>query len=376
MAKDGCVLDGRVAVAMQGSNIMKPWQVAVVALVLLAVAGCRSDPNAVLRERQLRLQEDEIYRLRDTIRDLQECPQRDDRPARPSRSSDADREEGSGRKRSDSPVRDEPRPPAMELPSTPSEGVPDTLKSNSGPLPPDVPEVPENLRGPTKPSGASMEGPMFERPAGDVSARSPRATTISQSSQAEAGSAFTPSGNSRQVVSIALDRALTGGVNSGERAGDQGLLVVVEPRDRAGRTVDAPADVSVVLLDPAQRDEEGMAACAARWDFSAAETAAMFRSAGSHRAMHLMMTWPGEPPKHGKLQLFVRYVTRDGRKVEANQTIEVALVGQLSTRWDPADAPLRSDHFGTMRGENVPEPTPQMATRLAPSRPVWSPQRQ
>ena len=48
--------------------------------------------------------------------------------------------------------------------------------------------------------------------------------------------AFDPSGDSRHVASIALDRTLTGGINSGDGSGDQGLLVVVEPRDRAGRT--------------------------------------------------------------------------------------------------------------------------------------------
>jgi len=49
------------------------------------------------------------------------------------------------------------------------------------------------------------------------------------------------------------------------------LLVVVEPRDRTGRTVDAPANMSVVVIDPAL---EGNAARVARWDFTVAETAA------------------------------------------------------------------------------------------------------
>ena len=92
--------------------------------------------------------------------------------------------------------------------------------------------------------------------------------------------------------------------------------------------------MSVVVLDPALRDEEGKAACVARWDFTAAETAAMFRRSGANRAIHLTMTWPGDPPKHGKLHLFVRYVTADGRKLEADQPIEVALPGEKSARWD------------------------------------------
>ena len=355
---------------------MKAWQLAVVGLVLLAISGCRSDPNVAILERDLRLKEDEIYRLRDTVRNLRECTQCEDRSVKPSRSNDADREEGAARRRSGLAVPEDVRPPTMEMPSKPSNEMPDTLKSHSGSLPSDVPEVPENLRGPSKSSVPNRNGPMLERPAGEISSRPHDVTLASRSASAEP---FTPSGNSRQVVSIALNRALTGGINSGERSGDQGLLVVVEPRDRAGRTIDAPAEMSIVVLDPGQRDEEGMAACAARWDFSAAETAAMFRRAGTNRAIHLMMTWPGEPPKHGKLHVFVRYVTRDGRKLEANQPIEVALAGQTSARWDPADAPVRFDRSSEMPGAGVPDPTLEMAARFDPSRPgrpVWSPERQ
>jgi hypothetical protein len=372
VAKDGCVEDGWSAIEMQGSKLMKIWQIAVVGTLLLATTGCRCDPNIPVLERELRLKEDEIYRLRDRLRDAQECTPCDDRSAKPTKSSDADREEGSSRRRSGSAAADDIHPPTLELPSKPSSEIPDTLKSHSGPLPPDVPEVPENLRGPSKPSGSNMNGPMLERAPGEVSSR-PRG--VMAASQTESGEPFTPSGNSRQVVGIALNRALTGGINSGERRGDQGLLVVVEPRDRAGRTVDAPAEMSVVVLDPAQKDEEGMAACAARWDFSAAETAAMFRRAGPSRAIHLMMTWPGEPPKHGKLHLFVRYMTRDGRRLEADQPIEVAVAGEKMARWDPAERWNRPDDISAAQ---VPDSAQYMAARsdaLRPTRPAWSPER-
>ena len=43
-------------------------------------------------------------------------------------------------------------------------------------------------------------------------------------------------------------------------------------RDRLGRPVAAPADMSVAVYDPALRDEEGMAVLVGRWDFTAAET--------------------------------------------------------------------------------------------------------
>ena len=197
-----------------------------------------------------------------------------------------------------------------------------------------------------------------------------------------------PSGDSRQVAAIALNRMLTGGMNTGDGDGDQGLLVVVEPRDRAGRTIDAPAEIIVVVLDPAL---EGEAARVARWDFSAAETAAMFRRTGAAAAIHLTTTWPGDPPKHNKLRLFVRYVTADGRKLQADAPIEVAPAGEKTARWAPNDAkslaqkPARgapaaeSWQRSHTPAASVPDPSPHMATRAdeaKPHRPVWSPERQ
>ena len=52
---------------------MKPWQFAVVSLALLMTTGCRSDPAVPILERELRRKEDEIYRLRATLEELQDC---------------------------------------------------------------------------------------------------------------------------------------------------------------------------------------------------------------------------------------------------------------------------------------------------------------
>ena len=50
---------------------MKTWQIVVVGLVSLAVAGCQTDPNIVLLEQDLRKKDDEIYRLQWQLEDCQ-----------------------------------------------------------------------------------------------------------------------------------------------------------------------------------------------------------------------------------------------------------------------------------------------------------------
>jgi hypothetical protein len=279
---------------------MKRSLLLLVGSLLLASAGCRSDPAAIaVLERELRLKEDEIYRLRATVDDLQYCeqssPQRADGGSASKSPADADDNQSHPKRGPEGP--NGIAPPVIQMPSQPDTKVPDVLK------------------------GAYL---------------------------------LTPTADSRQVASIAIDRALTGGVSADGIPGDQGLLVVVEPRDRAGRTVDAPAEISIVLLDPALKDRDGTALRVARWDFTAAETAALFRRNGARKTIHLTTPWLGDPPAHGNLHLFVRYVTGDGRKLQADTPVVVAL---------PSDA--------TRRASQVAQETSSVRTR----RPTWSPDR-
>ncbi len=333
---------------------MKPWQFALLGLGLLATAGCRTDPAVTLLERDNFRKEQEIWRLRGCLEDLQDqlesCQQRDGA----SRSNGpelerAPRYRGGGAAPSAPPTPDVNQP-NVELPSQPSREVPEEFKLPARRLPPETGEPPRRLPGPAEPGGPSLDGPGREED---------RHPSPDRNTAAPAGSAavvpFDPSGDSRQVASITLERRLTGGISTGDGEGDQGLLVVVEPRDAAGRTVDAPADVSVVVYDPAVQEASGHAAMVARWDFTAAETAALFRRDGSEQAIHLAGGWPAELPKHSQLHLFVRYVTADGRRLEADGPVEVAL---------GSGRPARPNHAEARR--DAPPP---------PRRPEWSPER-
>ncbi len=361
---------------------MKPRKLAVLGLMLLVVAGCRTDPAIPLLERELRIKEDEIYRLRATVEDLQCEGQADSHRDRVRDSKPADEPEpavSTHRRRGSNGSRDTNGAngvsnPGIELPSQPSGRVPDALKNPGRPLPPatvpEVPDVPDEIRGPARSSSSSDDGPSFGRAPDAVSSRpgafrtagGPGVSTIP----------FTPSADSRQSAAIAIDPALTGGIGPNDGSGDRGLLVVVVPRDASGRPIDAPAEIHVTALDPALKSM-GDAARVGRWNFSPAETAALFRRSGSGSAIHLAMGWAGDPPKHNKLDLFVRYVTADGRALEAHQPVEIAMPGDRTARWTPTESPRQYDNPPIER-----EYAPRMATRPVepkPERPVWSPER-
>ncbi|MEN6449290.1 MAG: hypothetical protein ABFC96_02265 [Thermoguttaceae bacterium] len=333
---------------------MKPWQFSLVVFCLLATAGCRTDPGIAMLERDNRRLEQEVWRLRGCIEDLRDelgsCQSR----MEASRSAPG----GGGLRRSDralpAAAPETPDQPAIEMPSQPGQGVPDELKRPVGRRAPAT-EPSEHPSPATEPGGPTFDVP---GPGGEESPHGP--------SGSPGGASFTPSdpaGDSRQVSSIALDPRMTGCITSADGQRDEGLLVVVQPRDDRGRPIDAPAEISVVAYDPAVQDRNGHAVLVARWDYTAEETAALLRGDGGQQAIHLAGSWGQAPPKHDQLHVFVRYQTADGRKIETDRRIEVAL---------PNDSAVQQTSLETV--EEPPQPARRDARRSARG-PAWSPER-
>jgi hypothetical protein len=156
----------------------------------------------------------------------------------------------------------------------------------------------------------------------------------------------------------------------------------------------APGDVSVAVFDPAEDGPvEGEAARIACWDFPVEATAELFRTDGRRKALFLEAPWPeGVVPKHDKLHLFVRYTTADGRNLQAEQPIEVALPGRrkirsrAATSWtnvnrlaaeeDVSAAPTDQSNAKPSSSSTLDSPRTASREPDAPlERPVWKPER-
>ena len=127
------------------------------------------------------------------------------------------------------------------------------------------------------------------------------------------------------VASVKLLADPTGGVDLDDKPGDDGVTVAFHLRDERGRLVRLPGPVSVVVLDLAQK---GPAARVARWDLDAEQVARLLPDGPSEEGLVLHMAWPSEPPKREQLQLHIRYVTPEGRKLEDHRDITIRLPGQ------------------------------------------------
>jgi hypothetical protein len=314
------------------------------------------------------MQEDEIYRLRGVVEDYQTALRscREDTGVR-------------GRSKADEPTAGTPSGlPRVEGVPSPSEGVGSPPGGAHNGRQSEAPPSPYKDSPRTPPGGARPDGPAENEPLQGPS--DPKLPVRDPSDRSGAGkdTAVHPTGgtgpvlrtDSRHVSQLGLNRQLTSGYDTDGRPGDDGLVVVIQPRDARGRSVEAPADVSVVLLDPAYRGEAGTErslARVARWDLTAAETAARFRKAARDGSMQLDLPWPADPPRHGQLYLFVRYTTSDGRNLQAEGPIEIALPGQAGRRWVPAKPAASAPQAGRPADLGQPDPTESRQLRPTPA---------
>ncbi|MHB8901216.1 MAG: hypothetical protein ACYC6Y_20905 [Thermoguttaceae bacterium] len=208
------------------------------------------------------------------------------------------------------------RPPVIEFPTEPApEG---TIPPSLLPDPAVEPQVP----------APGQTGPPRTTPIEPTSHQEPALLQP----QVEPVPAGEVSLDSSPIQRVALG-PLVGTLQLDGKPGDDGLVIVVEPWDGSGRMLSTAADVSVVLIDPA---EPAQTARYAQWNFSAQQVAELFRD-GDVPGLHLELPWPGDPPRHGRMHLFVRYATSDGRNLEADSLVDLQLSGR--GRWVASSTP-------------------------------------
>ncbi|MDP6446279.1 MAG: hypothetical protein QGG36_07430 [Pirellulaceae bacterium] len=192
----------------------------------------------------------------------------------------------------------------------------------------------------------------------------------------------------RLVTKIRFNPRFTGGRNVDDAPGDDVLEIGLEPQDMKGRVLLAARPISIVVLDPSQ---ELSAARVARWDFTKEQVSAALRHTGSEPVIRLEGTWPKRPPKNGRIHVFARYSTSDGRYLETKHIVQIETADAHSARWTPR-APQRapSAQSRSVANERPAQFEPPTASPLdapiadpaAPGAPAsarrlpWSPTRQ
>jgi hypothetical protein len=135
-----------------------------------------------------------------------------------------------------------------------------------------------------------------------------------------------------RVTHIFLNPLLTGGRDFDRQPGDDGLVVVVEPRNRDDAFVPLAGPITVVILDPAKTAEEGR--IVERWEINANEAQKSLRNSATMHGIELRLPWSAAPPT-GRLHLHVRYMTVDNRDLRSDRPLFLTLPGQFTQQWTP-----------------------------------------
>ncbi len=311
----------RIANGFAGIAVAPAALVAAVAPLLIMACGCKTDISQQLLERELRMQEDQIYLLQD---ELHEKCSRLDRIASENTSLKkqlgiVDPDASLPRNISLPPGVAAPArapqlaPPALSLPEP--VGVP-PVGSSSAPSASEGPRFgpPSSAAPPASMAPPSLDGvPPLPAIPGDRGAADPSVRRLShEESLAVEG----------QISHIVVNPAKTECFDGNGDGASDGLAVVFEPRDADERLVTAAGDVTIKAFDPAAADATGGdGVCIATWEIPAADALAHFRRTSRARGLHFTLPWQGSRPAADHVRLHVRLTTFDGKSFETDATV-------------------------------------------------------
>ena len=293
---------------------MRTW-ITTAALAAALAAGCKSDLNQQLLERELRYQEDQIYKLQDDLQTT--CLQLESTQGE---NASLRRQLGVANDPAAGPRRAPVRMPAGTLPTPvavpPALEIPDAIRAPAAPrAAPPADLAPPALEGvpplPTEAASPAVPGDALSLP-------EPPAAV-----QRLAHEEPLPEGGPATHLVVNPDRTVCLDADGDGRS--DGLTVVFEPRDADQRLVAVAGPVSIAVFDAAAGADPatGEAVPIASWEIPAEETMVRFRRTTRNRGVQLQLPWQGRGPAGDHVRVAVRLAPPDSAPLEADATITV-----------------------------------------------------
>lgn len=231
-----------------------------------------------------------------------------------------------------------PRTPKVEPPSGPLDvpdikpGTPITITPGT-PLPPGMPVL--------KDFSSNNSQPNSKAPANNLELNLSRIEVPNQLASARSDRAQLKFGAEKpsdmRIVELAFHPSLSRATNFDDQSDDDGLYLVLQPKNVEGQMVPIFAALEVAVHDPARMDKDGPseASRVGRWNYSAIEVKSKFQPIGTSQGIHLTLPWNGPDPQADRVLVYVRYTLPDGRQVVNDKTIFVSGKGNMKTVWVP-----------------------------------------
>ncbi len=139
----------------------------------------------------------------------------------------------------------------------------------------------------------------------------------------------------KRIVEIAFQPALSRAVSFDGDNQDDGLFLVLQPKNEQGQVVAIAGAVSIEVIDPSR---EGNNPVIGKWNYSPAEIEDKIQPIGSKQGIHLTLPWNGPNPKADRVIVVATYQMDNGRKVIGKKEIFLNSGTGLKTVWTPRSA--------------------------------------
>ncbi|HEV3384362.1 MAG TPA: hypothetical protein VG097_06075 [Gemmata sp.] len=163
------------------------------------------------------------------------------------------------------------------------------------------------------------------------------------------------------VKEITLARG-TGGVFGEGPTGDDGLMVVVAPRDEDGAAVKVPARLEIAAWDISPA---GLKTPIGNWAVPAEKVRPTWRSGFISTGYFVAVPWQTHPGSE-RVRIAVRLTTLDGRSFETDKDINVKLGGTSPRVNPPGPPPILVTPSVRPREQLFPDPLPPGTEELPP----------
>jgi hypothetical protein len=146
----------------------------------------------------------------------------------------------------------------------------------------------------------------------------------------------------------------TGGYDDDHCPGDEGLQVVLEPKDCDGHTIKTPGALHVEALEI---NAEGLKAPVSAWDVPPQQLRRTWRSGFISTGYFVVLPWQNWPSSE-KMRVTARFLLADGRMFEAEKDITIRLT-PVAYRKTLPPAGIIGTPVPALPGDPVPLPPPR-----------------
>ena len=135
-----------------------------------------------------------------------------------------------------------------------------------------------------------------------------------------------------KVIEIAFHPTLCRGQCLDSKDRNDGLYLVLQPRNASGEVIDLPASLTIVALDPNRPDDQSKIG---RWTLTKEEIDAQLEPVGIGHGFHISLPWQEAKPSGDAVQVHIRYEMQDGRRLVNERRIQLHVPSAGSASWTP-----------------------------------------